>query len=308
MSAAASRAHAVTDAVTHAFTVDVEEFFQVSAFEETVPVAQWERLPSRVEASMDTLLAIMDSHGVKGTFFTLGWVAERHPAMVRRFVELGHELASHGYWHRRVTTQQPDAFRADVRRAREVLEQVGGVAVRGYRAPTFSIIAESEWALPILVEEGYGWDSSRYPIHRRGYGSPHVARAAHVQQTAAGALLEVPMTVVEALGRALPAAGGGWFRQFPFAITDWALTARAREALPAIFYIHPWELDASQPRLPVGLLTRLRHYRGLAATATRIDRMLARHRFAPVRDVFHHLCPAAFGPAPMGGAVSCSAS
>lgn len=286
-----------TNSVTHAFTVDVEEFFQVSAFEADVPIDRWTQLPSRVEASMDALLGIMDARGVKGTFFTLGWVAERRPELVRRFVREGHELASHGYWHRRVTTQQPDAFRDDVRRARAVLEQIGGVAVRGYRAPTFSIIAETEWALPILVEEGYGWDSSRYPIQRTGYGSPHVALDAHVQQTASGPLLEIPMTVVQAFGRALPAAGGGWFRQFPFAITHWALMQRAAQRMPAIFYIHPWELDPTQPRLPVGFKTRLRHYRGLATTASRIARMLDAHRFGTVRDIFHHVSPEAFGAA-----------
>lgn len=283
----------MTAAVVHAFTVDVEEYFQVSALEPYVPAGDWDRIPSRVEASMHKLLDILGSAGTRGTFFTLGWVAERHPAMMRRLVAEGHEIASHGYWHRRVTTQTHPEFRDDVRRAKAILEDTAGVAVVGYRAPTFSIVAETEWALEILAEEGYRYDSSRFPIRRRGYGSPHVPLAAHVTETSAGPLLEVPMTVVRAGGWGLPVAGGGWFRQFPYALTELALRQRARAGVPAVFYIHPWELDPDQPHLRVNLRTRLRHYRGLSHTASRLRRMTSRHRFGPIREVFRDLCPQA---------------
>lgn len=280
--------------VTHAFTVDVEEFFHVSAFEAHVPIASWDRLPSRVEASMDQLLMLLDEAHTKATFFFLGWLAERKPAIVRRLISEGHEVASHGFWHRRVTTQQHSEFREDIRRAKAVLEQIGGTAVYGYRAPTFSIISETEWALPILAEEGYRWDSSRFPIHRAGYGSPHVARAVHWQETTAGPLLEIPMTVVRAFGRDIPAAGGGWFRQFPFWLTTTAMRTRAAEGIPAVFYIHPWELDPTQPRVSANLVTRIRHYRGLSQTAGRIQRMLQEHSFGSIVEVFGSAFPTAF--------------
>lgn len=272
--------------VRHAFTVDVEEYFQVNAFEGVVSRERWDGFPSRLAIGLDRLLDLLAAAGAHGTFFTLGWVADRHPALVRRIVSEGHELASHGYWHRRVVTQTPEAFRDDVRRAKEALEQAAGAAVLGYRAPSFSIVWESEWALDVLRGEGYLYDSSRFPIRRRGYGSPHVALDAHVVQTSGGALLEVPLTVLQAGGQRLPAAGGGWFRQFPAWLTTAALDQCAARGAHGIFYIHPWELDPEQPHMPVGLLTRLRHYRGVGLTARRLESLVRRFRFDSIRSLY----------------------
>lgn len=272
--------------VRHAFTVDVEEYFQVNAFERVVSRDDWASYPSRLAVGLERLLDLLAAGGARGTFFTLGWVAERQPALVRRIVAEGHELASHGYWHRRVVTQSPDAFREDVRRAKATLEEVSGTRVLGYRAPSFSIIRESEWALEVLSEEGHLYDSSRFPIRRPGYGSPHVALDAHLVETPAGLLLEVPMTVLQAGSYRVPAAGGGWFRQFPARLTSAALEQCARRGRSGVFYVHPWELDPDQPRMPVGLLTRVRHYRGVGVTARRLEALVRRFAFDSIRTLY----------------------
>jgi polysaccharide deacetylase family protein (PEP-CTERM system associated) len=266
----------------HFFTVDVEEYFQVSAFERHVARADWERLPSRVVASTEALLDLLDSHGATGTFFTLGWVARRHAALVREIARRGHEVASHGYLHQRVTALAPDAFRADVREAKDALEQVAGTAVVGYRAPSFSIVPGREWALEILVEEGHRYDSSLFPISRAGYGYPSAPTVPHVQATAAGPLIELPPATTQLLGRRVAAAGGGWLRQLPLALVQRAFRENTRAGTPAMFYIHPWEVDPSQPRLAVPLLTRVRHYRGLAATMGRLATLLREFPFTAV--------------------------
>ena len=270
----------------HVFSVDVEEFFQVNAFESTVTRDDWASFDSRLDVGMDALLQLLSDANAHGTFFTLGWVADRRPDIVRRIVAEGHELASHGYWHRRVVTQSPADFREDIRRAKQSLENAAGTAVLGYRAPSFSIIRESEWALDVLSEEGYRYDSSRFPIYRRGYGSPHVPLNAHVIQTAAHKLLELPLTVLE-IGRArFPAAGGGWFRQFPEGLVASAFRQREERGASGMFYIHPWELDPEQPRLPVSWLTSIRHYRGLGVTRDRIARLLRAFRFTSVHRAY----------------------
>jgi polysaccharide deacetylase family protein (PEP-CTERM system associated) len=270
--------------ITHAFTVDVEEYFQVHALESCIDRSAWSGLESRLAVGLDRLLDLLARHGATGTFFTLGWVAHRSPQLVRRIAEAGHEVASHGYWHRRVDAESAASFAADVRDARDALEQATGHPVIGYRAPSFSIIRASEWALEILTETGHRYDSSRFPIHRRGYGSPHVPLDAHLVQTAAGPLLEVPLTVWDVAGVRIPAAGGGWFRQLPAQITHAAFAAAGRAGRPGVFYIHPWELDPDQPVQPTGLLTRVRHYRGLAQTAPRLDALLRRFRFGAIRE------------------------
>ena len=277
--------HAPT-AVAHAFTVDVEEYFQVNAFESLVSREQWPEFSTRLEVGLLQLLDLLAERRATGTFFTLGWVAERHPALIRRIVEGGHEVASHGFWHRRVMTQSRAQFAEDIRASRRALEDVIGMPVLGYRAPSFSIIRETEWALEELAAAGFIYDSSRFPIRRPGYGSPHVALDAHVVTTRAGPLLEIPMTVLEVGGYRLPAAGGGWFRQFPRWVTEQAVAQQARRKRSAVFYIHPWELDPEQPRLPVGRLTRVRHYRGLDVTATRIAHLLKRFPFGSIREVY----------------------
>lgn len=257
-----------------ALTIDVEDYFQVQAFADVVPRDAWEGMPRRVEANTERVLALLEAAGVAGTFFTLGWVAERHPRLVRRIVAAGHELASHGYGHERADRQTPDAFRADVRRARRLLEDLGGVAVRGYRAPTFSIGPRNQWAYAVLRDEGYGYSSSTYPVRHDLYGTPDGERLPH---SPCDAFWEIPMSTLR-FGRAnLPVSGGGWFRLLPY--TLFRLALRRFDAAgrgPAIFYLHPWELDPAQPRIAAGSRrARLRHYVNLAATAGRLEALLA---------------------------------
>lgn len=258
----------------NALTVDVEDYFQVQALAGTVPRAAWEAMPRRVEANTECLLAAFDRAGVRATFFTLGWVAERHPALVRRIVAGGHELASHGYGHERVDRLGPAAFRADIRRTRRLLEDAGGTAVAGYRAPTFSLNAATPWAFAILAEEGHRYSSSVYPVRHDLYGMPDAPRFPY--RPDAGALWEIPMTTLRVPGRNLPCAGGGWFRVLPYAAFRLGLRRFHRaEAAPAVFYTHPWEYDPAQPRLDVrNRLSRFRHYVNLARTAGRLERLL----------------------------------
>jgi polysaccharide deacetylase family protein (PEP-CTERM system associated) len=261
-------------APTNALTIDVEDYFQVQALADTVPRAAWEEMPRRVQANTERLLEAFERAGVHATFFTLGWVAERHPALIARIVAAGHELASHGYGHERVNLLGPEAFRADIRRARGVLEAAGGVAVAGYRAPTFSLNAATPWAFAILAEEGYRYSSSVYPVRHDLYGMPEAPRFPY--RPADGALWEIPMTTLRVLGRNLPCAGGGWFRVLPYAVFRLALSRfRQAEAAPAVFYAHPWEIDPAQPRQAVrSRRSRFRHYVNLSRTAGRLERLL----------------------------------
>jgi polysaccharide deacetylase family protein (PEP-CTERM system associated) len=268
------------------FTVDVEDWFQVSAFDAHVDRARWSDCESRVVRNTERLLAVMSDNGARGTFFTLGWVAERFPALVRTIVDAGHEVASHGFWHQRIPTISPAAFREDVRRAKAVLEDTTGQRVRGYRAPSFSLTDEVPWAAQVLVEEGYTYDSSRFPIARRGYGAAGGRRDPHMLSTAAGPLAEYPPAVWLVAGQRVPVAGGGWFRQLPIAIIRRGLAAVLHERMPAVFYIHPWEIDPAQPRLPVGMVTRIRHYRGLHAAEARLRDLLSTWRFQSFAQLF----------------------
>ncbi len=263
----------------HVFSVDVEEYFQVLAFERTVPRERWDAMPSRVEASVHLLLELLARHSATATFFTVGWLAERKPGLVKRIAELGHEVASHSWWHRRVTTLTPGEFREDVRRCRAVLEDLTGRPVVGFRAPSFSIVPGTEWAFDVLIEEGYRYDSSVFPIRRPGYGYPGAPREAYHIRRPAGVLLELPMATTLAAGIRVPAAGGGWFRHLPYSLTNRAFREHEAEGRAAMFYIHPWEIDVEQPRLGVSLLTRVRHYGGLSRTLPRLERLLTRFRF-----------------------------
>jgi polysaccharide deacetylase family protein (PEP-CTERM system associated) len=274
---------------SHIFSVDVEEYFQVNAFEGVAPRERWDGYPARVYESTRAILDLLDRRGARGTFFTLGWIAEKRPEVVRAIADAGHEVASHGYWHRRVPTLTPDQFREDVRTSKDALEQLTGRAVLGYRAPSFSIIPGVEWALDVLAEEGYRYDSSRFPIRRPDYGSPDVPRVPHTVQTPSGELLELPLATTTLLGKPFPAAGGGYLRQFPFALIRRAFREASAAGTPAMFYIHPWEVDPAQPRLPVSAVTRVRHYRGLARTLPLMDRLLAEFPFTSVDAVFPHL-------------------
>jgi polysaccharide deacetylase family protein (PEP-CTERM system associated) len=256
MSAASEQAGAVVNAMT----IDVEDYFHVSVFDGVIPRHQWESLESRVCANTDRLLAIFDEHRVHGTFFVLGWVAERYPDLVRRIAEAGHEVASHGYAHRLVYDQTPATFRNDVRRAKALLEAASGRPVLGYRAPSYSITPRSLWALDILIEEGYRYDSSIFPIRHDRYGIPLSPRHAYLLERPLGGLVEAPASTTRLGPTNLPIAGGGYFRILPYGWTRWGISRVNRlENRPAIFYLHPWEIDPDQPRLRAGLLSRFRH-------------------------------------------------
>ena len=272
----------------HALTIDVEDYFQVQAMAGVVSRDQWDTLPRRVEASTGRLLDLFAGAGVHGTFFTLGWVADRHPALVRRIVDAGHELASHGYWHGRADEQTPEVFREDVRRARLTLEDAGGVAVAGYRAPTFSIGPRNAWAYDVLQEEGYAYSSSVYPVRHDLYGTPDAPRFPYHPTRNADRLWEIPMTTVRLWGRNLPVSGGGYFRLLPYDLFRLGLRRFARaECQPGLFYLHPWEIDPDQPRIP-GLprTSRFRHYVNLRRTETRLLRLLRDFRWDRMDRVF----------------------
>ena len=260
--------------VVNALTVDVEDYFQVEALARAVPRDRWDSMPSRVEANVDRLLALFDARGAKATFFTLGWVAERHKAMVRRIAGFGHELASHGLSHVRADRQSRDEFRADIRRSKALLEDIGQVPVRGYRAATFSIGAGNLWALDELAEAGFAYSSSIYPIAHDLYGMPSAPR--HPFRADPCAVLEIPLTTVRLGGRNLPASGGGYFRLLPYAVSRAAFRrVNHAEGRPAIFYMHPWEIDAAQPRVAgLSAKSRFRHYLNLSRMYGRLERLL----------------------------------
>lgn len=266
-------------ALQHIFTVDVEEYFQVAAFEGVVSRRDWDSLDTRLEPAVERLLEMLARHGATGTFFTLGWIADRQPHLVRRIAEAGHEIASHGYWHRRVAALSPDEFREDVRASKAVLEDAAGVPVMGFRAPNFSIRPGCEWAFDVLVEEGYRYDSSLFPIRRPGYGYPAAPSIPHVLHRASGSITELPLATLTWSGARIPAAGGAYLRHFPYGVVRRAFRESLENGIPATFYVHPWELDPAQPRLPVSWLTRARHYGGLSRTVPRLERLLAEFPF-----------------------------
>lgn len=287
----------------NAMTVDVEDYFQVQAFARCIPRASWDAIPRRIEANMDAILALFDAAGVRATFFTLGWVAQRHPDIVRRIVAGGHELASHGWDHTRADAQDPTEFRADVGRARRLLEDVGGVPVLGYRAATFSIGARNLWAFAVLESEGYRYSSSINPIRHDLYGMPNAPRTPF--QPDGGALWEIPMTTVRALGRNLPCAGGGYFRLLPYGLYRFGLNRVNRaDRRPGIFYFHPWEVDPDQPRVAAcGLKSRIRHYTNLHRMHPRLERLLREFAWDRMDRVYADLLGGAVAPAPLARSV-----
>lgn len=270
-------------AIVNAMTVDVEDYFHASAFDRVVSRTSWPERESRVAANTHRLLELFDRHLVKGTFFILGWVAVRHPALVREIANLGHEIASHGFDHQLIYTLTREQFRNDVHRAKDVLEQSAGRPVLGYRAPSFSIVRESMWALDVLIEEGHTYDASVFPIHHDRYGIPDSSRRAQVIERPSGSIVEVPGSTVRIGGTNWPVAGGGYFRLLPYQWTKWGIARiNAVDDEPAVFYIHPWEIDPDQPRLPASRVTRWRHYHGLDQTAARLDQLMSDFRFDTV--------------------------
>lgn len=271
--------------VVNALTIDVEDYFHVSAFSPYVKRSDWDEMPSRVEHNVDRILEILAELGARATFFTLGWVAERHPWMVRRIVATGHELASHGYAHHRASEQTPEAFLADIRLAKTVLEDVARTEVKGYRAPSFSIDERNPWAFDCIAEAGYRYSSSVYPVRHDHYGMPNAPRFAY---EARQGLLEVPVTTLRLLGSNLPAGGGGYFRLMPYALSRWIIQqVNLRDQQSAIFYFHPWEIDPEQPRFRgVSAKARFRHYLNLEHMEHKLRRLLVDFRWDRIDRAF----------------------
>ena len=264
--------------LANALSVDVEDWFQVGAFETVIARQDWHSLEHRVEANTEAVLNLFDQGGVKATFFTLGWVAERHPALMRRIVEAGHEVASHGWDHQRVFNMTPQAFREDIARARAVLEEASGQVVTGYRAPSFSIDKRTPWAHEILAEQGYAYSSSVAPIGHDHYGWAGAPRRAF-RPVEGAALIELPVTTGRFLGREVT-TGGGFFRLLPGRVIHRAIEGLNATRQPAVFYFHPWEIDPGQPRVRnAPLRSKLRHYPGLGAMAGKMRVLLTRHRW-----------------------------
>ncbi|MEO5347077.1 MAG: DUF3473 domain-containing protein [Magnetococcus sp. YQC-9] len=273
----------------NAFSVDVEEYFQVAAFDSCVKRQAWEGFPQRVVQNTRRILDLLARHEVRATFFVLGWVAQRHPDLIRAIVAEGHELASHGMEHVQATRQGPEFFLADVREARDMLEQTGGVAVRGYRASTYSIGKSNTWAFEKLTEAGYLYSSSVYPIRHDLYGWPEAPREPFWPSGTSGCgVVEIPVACLEWGGRRWPCGGGGFFRLYPYAVTRWAWhRLNQREGRVGVFYCHPWEMDPDQPRIPgLSFKSRFRHYLNLDRMEVRLDALLGHFRWGRMDRVF----------------------
>jgi polysaccharide deacetylase family protein (PEP-CTERM system associated) len=270
--------------ITNALTVDVEDYFQVSALAPYIDRSEWPSRECRVERNVERILQLFEAHGVKATFFTLGWIAERYPNVVKEIVRHGHELASHGYAHLRASDQSEEAFFSDIQLAKLLLEDLSGQQVKGYRAPSFSIGTGNLWALDAIARAGYSYSSSIYPIRHDHYGIPDAPRFAY--QTSG--VTEIPVTTVHLLGRNWPASGGGYFRLFPYAFSRWLIKrVNQIDRQSAIFYFHPWEIDPDQPRVPgIDAKTRFRHYLNLHRMEGRIARLLDDFRWGRVDEVF----------------------
>jgi polysaccharide deacetylase family protein (PEP-CTERM system associated) len=272
------------DSIANALTIDVEDYFQVSALAPHIPRTEWNSRECRVERNVDRILEMLGRYRAKATFFTLGWIAERYPNVVRRIVENGHELASHGYGHERASDQSEQAFFADVQLAKVLLEDLSGMPVNGYRAPSFSIGASNPWAFDCLERAGYRYSSSVYPIVHDHYGMPDAPRFAHRVR----GLTEVPPTTLRLFERNWPASGGGYFRLMPYGVSRWMLRmVNAVDRKPAVFYFHPWEIDPDQPRVPgVGAKTRFRHYVNLRSMEAKLNRLLGDFRWDRMDRIF----------------------
>lgn len=271
----------------NAVTVDVEDYFQVEAFFGVIDRASWPSRECRVERNIDRILELFDRAGARGTFFTLAWIAERYPAMVRRIVGAGHELASHGSEHRRADSQSPSEFVSDVRRAKSVLEDIGSTPVRGFRAPSFSVMRGNLWVMEALAEAGYHYSSSTYPIAHDNYGIPEAPRFAFHPLAGSG-FLEIPVTSMRWLGRNWPCGGGGYFRLLPYGLNKLALdNVRRQDRRPLVFYFHPWEIDPGQPRIAdAPFKSRLRHYTNLDRMETKLAQLLRAFRWGRMDEIF----------------------
>lgn len=277
--------------IINALTVDVEDYYHVTAFARHVKIEDWDGYESRVEQNTYRLLDIIGEHGIRGTFFVLGWVAQRYPKLVKAIAAEGHEVACHGYSHQLVYNQTPQQFRGETIRAKEILEDLAQRPVVGYRAASYSITERSRWALDILAELGFHYDSSVFPIRHDLYGIPSAPPLPYRLRTPAGhRLVEFPLSTLKILGYRMPVAGGGYFRLFPYVVTRTALKAiNGGQRYPFIFYLHPWEIDPAQPRIRANPTSRFRHYNNLHRCESRLRRLLAEFRFATVKEVLSHL-------------------
>lgn len=275
------------EAVVNAISIDVEDYFQVSAFEHHIPRQDWPTLECRVEANMERILELLNIRGIKATFFVLGWIAERYPQIVRSIVAGGHELASHGYQHQRVFNLTPDEFRQDISRTKGLLEDLGSVSVIGYRAPSYSIGEQNLWAHEVLDSVGYQYSSSIYPIAHDHYGMPSASRFIY-SPIETSTFLEIPITTTDLMGKRWPAGGGGYFRLFPYAISQWMVQrVNEHDKMPCIFYFHPWEIDPGQPRQKgISLKTRFRHYVNLNRMESKLKRLADDFKWDRVDKVF----------------------
>jgi len=270
----------------NAMSIDVEDWFHPEALRDQVRREDWDRLEPRAGRIVDVLLPLLDAAGVRATFFVLGWVAEREPDLVPRLVRAGHEVASHGYAHRMITQQTPEEFAADLRRSLAVLRTQSGRPIRGYRAPSFSVVRDTLWALDILLAEGIEYDSSIFPVRHDRYGIPGAPRGPHrIRHTGGRELWELPPVTLQVAGRSLPAAGGGYLRLFPYAYNAYAIRRMQAENLPAVVYTHPWEYDTEQPHLPLPRLQALRHYGRIAGTAAKLRRLLGEFEFTTCAEI-----------------------
>lgn len=275
----------------NALTVDVEDYFHVAAFSNVIDPADWMAMESRVESNTHRVLDLFDESKNKATFFVLGWVAERQQRLVREIVDRGHELACHGYSHQLIYRQDKTTFKEETQRAKAILEQTAQVPVLGYRAASYSITPQSEWALDVLVECGFQYDSSIFPVRHDRYGMPGAVRWPNLMKTAAGKeIVEFPLSTVKLMGATLPIAGGGYFRIYPYAFSRWGLgSINSRNAMPFVFYLHPWEIDPDQPRIRAGVLSRFRHYHNLHRCEARLRRLLRDFRFTSMKNVLEQL-------------------
>jgi polysaccharide deacetylase family protein (PEP-CTERM system associated) len=270
--------------IKNVVSVDVEDYFHAETFSQVVDRSQWDSYATRVERNTHRLLELFAELNLHGTFFVLGWVAERFPALVRHIATDGHELACHSYWHRLIYKLEAAEFREDARRAKNTIEQIAGQAVNGYRAPTYSIVDRSIWALEILAELGFSYDSSIYPIHHDRYGMPWAPRVPFRFETPSGPITEFPITTFRLGGHNMPVGGGGYLRLLPMLYTRFGLERVQKEGVPIVIYIHPWEVDPEQPRLPGRLSSRLRHYTNLGRTYERFRNILQEGSYTSFRE------------------------
>lgn len=278
-----------TPAILNAMTVDVEDYFHVSAFENVITPGSWGSRVSRVERNTLRLLELMEQRGMKATYFVLGWVADRYPALVREIAAQGHEIACHGYSHQLIYKQTPEVFREETLRSKKLLEDLAQMPVLGYRAASYSITAQSAWALDTLAEAGFAYDSSIFPVRHDRYGMPGTPRFPYLLTTPGGkTIVEFPLTTLILGGATLPIAGGGYFRLYPYFFSRWGLARVNKMGEPFVFYLHPWEIDPDQPRVNAGWLSRFRHYNNLADCENRLRTLMQDFRFTTMADVLTH--------------------